>query len=290
MGDIHYVEQYIRLANLVQSALECLYKLCRELAYEAHGVTEEERDILNNNFPDSGVQCSEQLVFSEYVGLGQQIHDGTFTDVGISHERKPDHRSPVAPLGGHLAVNFLQLLFKQRYAAFYDSPVNLYLGLTHTASGSHTSSLALKVGPHAGKPWKHIVVPGQLNLHLSVGCLGSLGKYFQDQACAVDDRAAFDYLFNIPLLHPGKLIVEDDIGNLVFFAVRSDFFQFSASDISRLFRFIDPLHEFPVSGCTSGFRQEFKLIEVLVNLTFVFVLLDYSYEYGFLCFLTVCHP
>ena len=151
MGNVNHMKEHISLADFVQSALESFNQLGGKFTDETNGVAQEEGDVFYHNLPDRGVQSGEELVLCKHVRFCQQVHDGAFTHVGISNKGKTHQRASVAPLCCHLAVNLLQILLEFCYALLYNSAVYFNLGLTHTATGTHTAPLALQVGPHASQ-------------------------------------------------------------------------------------------------------------------------------------------
>lgn len=76
-----------------------------ELAYEAHGVCQQEGEILYGNLPHRGVESGEELVFGEDIALAKQVHKGGFPHVGISHEGHAGEFAAVFTLEGFLAVD-----------------------------------------------------------------------------------------------------------------------------------------------------------------------------------------
>ena len=71
VGDVHHMHQDIGLPDLVKGALESLHQLGGQLADEAHGVAEQEGNVLNDHFPHGGVQRGEEFVLRKHVRFGQ---------------------------------------------------------------------------------------------------------------------------------------------------------------------------------------------------------------------------
>ena len=151
MGNVHHVHEDIGLPDLVQGALEGFHQLRGQFPDEADGVGQQERAVFDDDLPDRRVQGSEEFVLREYVGFGQEIHQGTLAYIRIADERQPHQASSVAALGGHLAVHLLQVLLELRDPLLDDPAVHLDLGFTHTAAGAHAAALPLQVRPHTGQ-------------------------------------------------------------------------------------------------------------------------------------------
>ena len=124
----------------------------------------------------------------------------------------------------------------------------------------------------------------QFHLHLGIGCLGALGEDFQDQAGPVDDVAALDDLFDVALLGAGEFVIENDILDLILFAVFLDLFELSRADVGGLVRPVHPLQEHLVADGSGGLRQELELVQVLLHLALPSLFEDHAHEYRFLCF------
>ena len=114
-----------------------------------------------------------------------------------------------------------------------------------------------------------------------------MSKDFKYKAGSVDNGAAFDHLLDVALLYSGQLIVEDNIGYMVFFAVRSYLLELTASDIGCIVRTVYPLDEFLIAHCPGSLCQELEFVQILLNSPFVVRRPYYSDEYRFLCLLFV---
>src|SRR6185437_1048888 len=108
MGDIDDMQQDIRLAHLVQRALEALHQVMRQLADKTYGIAEKERHGLEDDLPGRGIERGEELVFREDVAFAQKVHQGGFTHIGISYQRDPDEFAAVLALRKRLFINFLK--------------------------------------------------------------------------------------------------------------------------------------------------------------------------------------
>ena len=282
MGDVYDMHKDIRFAHFVERTFERFDELGGEFTDESDGIAQKEGNILDDNFSDCGVERREEFVFGENVRLCQQVHQGAFAHVRISHEGQSDHLSAVTALSAHLPVDLGKLFLKAGDSLLYDTTVGLYLGFTHTAAGTPAAPLSFEVGPHAGKPWKHVVVLGQFYLHLGVGGLGPLGEDFQDKTGPVYYYTVLKESFDITLLHPGEFIIEDAVSDAVGFAVLSDFLYLSASDIGGSVGTVDLLDEGFVASDTGGFGQKSEFVEVFTNAVFVVILFNDSDEDRFL--------
>jgi hypothetical protein len=83
-------------------------------------------------------------------------------------------------LHGHLSVNLRKLLLELGDATTHYTAVGLNLALTGSATGSRTSSLTLKVGPHTSQTRQHILILRKLYLRLCIGCAGARHKDVED--------------------------------------------------------------------------------------------------------------
>ena len=274
------MEQYVGFPDFVQCTLECLDKLGWKFPNETYCVTQKERDILYYHLPDCSVKSSKQLVLRKDVRFGQQIHQSTFAYIGISDQRKSHQRASIAPLSGHLTVDFLQFILQSGNSFLDYAPVHLYLGFTHTTSCTDSTSLSLEVSPHACQPGQHVIVFREFDLCLGICSLCPLGKDFEYKAGPVNDPAGLYNLLDIPLLHASQFVIENNIADFVFLAIIGYFLKFSASDICCLVRSVNPLHEFPVRSRAGCHCQELQFVKVFIYLPFLFSVPDDTHEDG----------
>ncbi len=228
-------------------------------------------------------RVGEELVLREHVGLRQDVHQGALADVRIADERKPHQGAAVAALGGHLAVDLLQVLLEFRDPLLDDPAVHLDLGFTHTAAGAHAATLPLQVRPHTGEPGQHVLIMSQFHLHLRIGSLGPLGENLQDQARPVDDVGALDDLLDVALLGAGELVVEDDVLDLVLLAIGLDFLELARADVRGLVGPVHPLHIHLVADGAGRLGQELELVQIFLHLALPSLFQDHAYEYRFFC-------
>ena len=71
VGNIHDMDQHIRLPDLVQGTLERFDQLGGQFPDETDGVTQQEGAVLDHDFPDGGVQGREKFVLRKNVRFGQ---------------------------------------------------------------------------------------------------------------------------------------------------------------------------------------------------------------------------
>ena len=121
----------------------------------------------------------------------------------------------------------------------------------------------------------------QLDLHLGIGCLCSLCKDFQNKACTVYYRRAFNNLFYIALLHSCKFVVEYYVIYGVLLYIGSYFLEFSATYVRSLVGAVYTLYELPVTFYSGSLCKEFQFLKIFHYLAFIVPLLYYTNEYSF---------
>ena len=126
---------------------------------------------------------------------------------------------------------------------------------------------------------------GQFDLHFRIGCLGPLGENLEDQAGTVYHVAACDDFFDVSLLGAGQFVVEDDILDLVLFAIVFYFIQFSCADIGCLVGTVHALHEGFVADGTGCFCQKPQFVQILRHFSFAPFFQDDADKHGFLRFI-----
>jgi hypothetical protein len=107
-----------------------------------------------------------------------------------------------------MAPNLLQIVFDLENPTANPTTIHLQLGLARAASPDPSTEPreGLTMPREAGE---EIFELGQFNLELPLFGLGALGEDIEDEARPVDDLA-LEGLFQIPLLRPGQILVEDD--------------------------------------------------------------------------------
>ena len=82
------------------------------------------------------------------------------------------------------------------------------------------------MGPHSGKAREQILVLGQFDLGLRIGCLRALCKYVENKACTVENLN-LQFAFKIGHLLGRKVIVEYYESYAVFLDILLYFFKFA---------------------------------------------------------------
>ena len=86
------MHQDISFPYLVKGALERFYQLCREFSDESYRVAEQERQVAYDYLSYCGVKGCEEFVFCEDLALGEEVHDGTLSHVGVTYECYTDEK------------------------------------------------------------------------------------------------------------------------------------------------------------------------------------------------------
>ena len=256
MRDVDDVHEDVGFSHFVERTLESFDELGGKFADESDRVAQQEWNVLDDYLSDGGVEGCEEFVFGENVRFRKQVHKGTLANVGVADKSESYHLSAVPALGAHLPVYLGKLFLEPGNSLLNDSAVGLNLGFSHTAAGTSSSPLPFEVSPHAGQAWKHVIVFGQLYLHLGIGRLGPLGEDFQDEAGAVDYYAVLQEPLYVTLLHAGEFVIEDAVTYVVGFAVFADFLDLTTSYIGGAVGTVDLLDEGFVALYSGGFCQE----------------------------------
>ena len=197
MADIDDVEEEVGLAHLVERALEGIDEVGGQLADEAHGVAEQEGQVINDDLADGRVEGGEEFVLGKHLTLGEQVHQGTLADVGVADERHAYHLAAIAALGGLLLVDFREALLEEAHAVQDDAAVHLELCLARSsqsyrafaAAAARAAALSLEVRPEALQARQHVAILCQLDLRLGIGRLCAHGEDVEDE------RRAVEYLY-----------------------------------------------------------------------------------------------
>ena len=264
MTDIYYMDQEVGLAHLVESRLEGVYEMGGKLADESHGIGEEEWQILNRNLPHGGVEGGEKFVFGKDVALAQEIHDGGFPDIGISHEGHAGELAPVFTLYALLAIDAFELGLEPGDPVEDDSAVGLDLRFAGTPH-AYTAALALEVGPHAGQPREKVLVLRQLHLSAGGSRLRPLGEDVENKARAVQDLY-LELPLDVAHLFGREVVVEDYEPYLVVFHIGTYLLELAGAHISARIGIIEFLDKAFLGhgACRAG--KKIKLVEILVDL------------------------
>ncbi len=138
MGDIHHMHQQIGLTNLIEGALKGLHKICRQLSDKAYGIGQQKRKIAYNHLAHRRIKRGKEFVLRKDFGFGQQIDEGGFSHIGITHQRDTDKTAAVLALRGFLTVDIRKTLFEQRHAVQNDAAVHFELCFARSAQ-THTA-------------------------------------------------------------------------------------------------------------------------------------------------------
>ena len=82
----------------------------RKFSNETNGIREQKWKIMHNNLAHRGIQRCEEFILRKDITLGQHVHDGALTHVGVPHQSHTYKRSTITSLRRHLLVDLLQLL------------------------------------------------------------------------------------------------------------------------------------------------------------------------------------
>ena len=215
VGDVHHMNQQVGFAHLVQGRFERLDKMMRKLADETDGVGEQERQIVDSDLADGGVEGGKEFVLGKDVGFAHEVHERGFADIRISDECHAHHLATVLALGGHLTVDALEVFAKQGDAVVDDSAVGLNLRLTRTAVGAATAALTVEVRPHTCQAREHVLQMRHLHLRLGVGGLCALEENLQNEDGTIHDADrlltfAVKGFLDVAELAGGEFVVEDN--------------------------------------------------------------------------------
>ena len=257
----------------------------RQFADETDRIGEQERQILDRHFSNGSIESSKEFILREHIGLGEQIHEGGLTDIGITDERDAYHLSAMLALGSHLFVDRFKLLTQEGDTLPDDPFVSFDLRFTHTAVGSTSASLSVEVRPHTRQTRQHILKVRHFDLGLSIGCLGALKEDLEDKNSAIDDtnvREAFviKRFLDITYLPRGEFVVEDhDVYGMMLPYILVDFIEFAFAHIGSRNRKIQSLGE-PFDGNdTMCVGQKSQLIQVFFGAFFRLIRGYQSYQY-----------
>ena len=209
----------------------------------------------------------------------QNIHQGRFADVGITHQRHTHHRTPVRSLDSHLTVDLLQILLEFADPVADDSTVRFDLALAGTAARSRAAPLPLQVRPHTRQTREHILVIGQLHLGLGIGRLRPRHENIENQTRAVENPAGHGRL-DVARLRRREFVVENRHVDLLLLAIGSDLLQFPRTDINTGRRLRKALRKTTDTYDTGRFSQKFQFGEVLFRLTRILLIPDDRDQYG----------
>ena len=104
------MDQDIRFAHLVKCGFERIHQMGGKFADETDRIGQQERKILDHDFPYRGIKRGEEFVFGKDLAFAQQIHKRGFPDIGVSHKSCPGEFASVFALHGLLFVDVYKFI------------------------------------------------------------------------------------------------------------------------------------------------------------------------------------
>ena len=136
MGGIDDVQHEVGPGDLLQGGAEGLNELVGQVAHETDGVGKGVGAPFGGlGPPDGGVEGGEQGVLNHDAGLGEAVHEGGLTGVGVAGDRhRGDGPAPArAAFGLPRGRHGLDLAAQAGHALADAAPVELDLGLSGAA-------------------------------------------------------------------------------------------------------------------------------------------------------------
>ena len=192
---VHDVDKDISLAHLVERAFEGVHEVGGQFADKAHGVGQEERQVVDDDLAHGGVERGEEFVFSKDLSLGEEVDERGLAHIGVAHEGCAYEPPAIFALRGFLPVDVGEALLEERHAVENDAAVHFELRFaraaqtyrTFAAAGARAAALSLEVRPQTLQARQHVTVLRQLHLRLGIGGLGAHGKDIENKARAVEN-------------------------------------------------------------------------------------------------------
>ncbi len=270
VGDVHHVEEQVRLVDLLQRGPEGGHQGGGQLLDEAHRVGEEGLPSAGQGHPaGGGVQGGEELVLGHHLGVADGVEQGALAGVGVAHQGDDRHRiAPSAlPVLLPVFVDLGQLLLQVGDAPPDLPSVHLQLGLAraadaHAAGGAPGPSTRLpgQVGPGSGQAGEPVLVLGQLHLDCALPGAGVAGEDVQDERGAVDDLHILSQgLLQLPLLPRRELLVEDHHVRARLLDQALELLQLALADEGGRVGVIQPLGQLAHHLQAGGLGQEAQL-------------------------------
>ena len=213
------MKDQISAHDLVERRFECLDQRMRKLLNESDGIGKGYLAPLGKHeFPRRRIERGKQLIVAEHARIGERIEEARFAGVGVARKGYLEHAAFVPPLALKRAhfVQLLQLAFDRGYAFAHHPAVDLELAFALAEPRSDAAAHAVrgKVGPHAPKTRKKVLVLSKPHLQTPLFARRMQREYIEDQRRSID---YLDLLRNDPLkvrlLRWGKLVIEyHDIG------------------------------------------------------------------------------
>lgn len=124
-----------------------------------------------------------------------------------------------------------------------------------------------------------ILVLGQFDLGLRIGCLRALCKYVENKACTVENLN-LQFAFKIGHLLGRKVIVEYYESYAVFLDILLYFFKFAFPYECTWVGIVDSLEKTFLGDSTGCIGEEREFVEIFVGFGFRLLRSDKSYEHG----------
>ena len=136
------MQEEVCLTHFVERALEGFDELGGELADEAHGIGEEEGEVVYDDLAHGRVEGGEELVLGKDLTLSKDIHQCRLPDVRVANEGHTHELPTILALHRHLTVDDLELRLEMGDPILDDPSVGLELRLTR-ATHPYTPTLTL---------------------------------------------------------------------------------------------------------------------------------------------------
>lgn len=220
-----------------------------EAADEADGVRDEDvLGVVELEAAGGGVECGEELVFGEDVGVGELVEQGGLAGVCVSNNGYGGDGFAEAFGALDVAVldDFLELLLHDRDAFADHAGVGLELGFALAAGAGAAAALAREVGPGSSEAGEGVLHTSELDLEGGFFGVSALGENIDDDLLAVDDEH-LGFRFPVALLGGREFVVEDDDVGADLFCVGDDFLDFAGAEEEGRVGFAQ-LHDNAVDG------------------------------------------
>jgi hypothetical protein len=194
----------------------------RQIANEANRVRQHQlrrtarRGVSHVKLSGQRVQGRKQLVGSMGSGPGQGIEKGTFSCVGVSHQRYGKSPLTKALASTRYTLAFGAINEGAQLANFIvkHAPVEFDLLFTGPPTKADPALLALQVGPPPNETGGLMLHLSQFNLQLTFMTARALGKNLEDQPDTLNHLDAPE-LFQISLLNRRERVVKQNVVNLL---------------------------------------------------------------------------
>ena len=234
---VHDMQQQIRASCFLKRRPKRRHQGMRQIANEANRIRQHQlgrtagRGVRHVKLSGQGVQGRKQLVGSMGPGPGQGIEQGTFSCVGVTHQRygKGPLAKALASARHSLAFGAINEGAQLTNFVVKHAPVEFDLLFTGPTAKTDPTLLALQVGPPPNETGGLVLHLGQLDLELTFMTARALGKNLEDQPDTLNHLDAPE-LLKISLLDRGECVVEQDVINLLVDQAIADFGNLPAAD------------------------------------------------------------